>query len=197
MLIFPKLLTNTYPVLPIIPVTGVPATFWDWGLGVGAKNVYFPTENPDDYPTFIKESSNGDIAKMKFNLLLVSMIHARHGKVSDSALKDPINDTAYSVLMYCLVRAIDKNPGYNGNSAEEDWNIMKNYGYWNNEIQSAFAPNKNGDMTVWNELNSDSMKAYFTECWEISKFLSNFTFTAESATLNFVEAVDASTASIP
>ena len=70
---------------------------------------------------------------------------------------------------------------------------MKNYGYWNNEIQSAFAPNKNGDMTVWNELNSDSMKAYFTECWEISKFLSNFTFTAESATLNFVEAVDAST----
>lgn len=171
-----------------------PATFTDFGLGTAATRIFFPTEYSDDYPQFIREACNSDLPRMKFNLIFTSLIHARHGKVSDTALKDPINDTAYSALMYCMVRAIDEKEGFlrsPADTAETDWEYMKQRGQWD-EIQAAFAPNKNGNMDVWNELNGDSVKKYFTECWEIAKFLSNFTYTAYSASLPWLEGVNES-----
>lgn len=154
-----------------------------YGAQMGLVDVYFPTNNENDYPQMIKNAcrDNGGLDRMKFNLILISLLHDRIGAIPETDIKDSMNYTGYAAVMYCSVRAIEIKQGFWGNSAEEDWDTLVRDGL-GSEIMSGYNPDETGSTAIWESFNNEG-KAYFKRCWEEAKFLSFFNYTANSVFL--------------
>lgn len=146
-------------------------------------DVFMPTTYEQDYPRIITTACNGNMDLMKFNLLLISLLHGK--TFTDAQVQDSTDTTAYAALMFMSVRQIDGEGrnGYAGNSPEEDWNrLWQHHG----EFRENYAPaNAENDPTIWNDLNGQEIRDYFNKCWKTAKFLSNFTFTSDSVQIPF------------
>lgn len=154
-----------------------------YGAQMALVDVYFPTNYEKDYPQMIQHAcrDNGGLERMKFNLILISLLHDRIGDIPEVDIKDSMSYTGYAAIMYCSVRAIEIKQGFFGNSADEDWDILIRDGL-GSEIMSGYNPDETGSTAIWDSFNNDG-KAYFKKCWKEAKFLSFFNYTANSVSM--------------
>lgn len=133
-----------------------------------AYEAYTPTTNPADYPQYITGHMS-DVEAMKFYLLLMTQLHSYEVNGGESALKDDINQTAASMVIYEFTRCMED--GYftgKPNSALEDWSKVVS------RIQ--------GDLSPFYDANSiaaatdTNMQGWFTKSWNNAWFMSQFTY---------------------
>lgn len=149
-----------------------------------AHEAYIPTDNPADYPAYIKNTSS-DIQTKKFYLLLMSILHS-YDEASAGDLKDDFNLTEYSAVCFSFTRALE-NGRFTSvpSSYDSDWSIVaaEERGIFSTE----YNPNANNDNLYEKAFGSGSgaVQAWFKRCWEDPLFMSQFTYTiADGASAN-------------
>ena len=166
-------------------VASDPATLNFPGVQLALKQAYLPTKNTEDYPDFIDLACGGDLEAMKFNLVFTQLVHGRKGSFPDSDMKDSISNTGYSIIMYCMVRAIEGGYPMTKDSADANWEKLNRW--IDGEIKPKYNPSKEGNSAIYNQVLGEC-RTYFNECWEQAVFLSEFQYTGNSVMLGLSEA---------
>lgn len=148
------------------------------GAQIALKKMYYPTDNPADYPDFIKNAP-ADMETKKFMLLLLSMISAAYETPSTEDLRDSDRSSIYYYLLWASIWSNDKyvDQGmFQGNSPEEDWDFVQYF--VRSMLQSRLDPDPYGSTAVYDAFRDGGpAQTYFFNCWKAAKFLSSFDYT--------------------
>lgn len=148
------------------------------GAQIALKKMYYPTDNPADYPDFIRNAPT-DMNTKKFILLLLSMISAAYETPSTEALRDSDSSSMYYYLLWASIWSNDKYADqglFQGKSPEEDWDFVQYF--VRSMLKSRLDPDSYGSTAVYDAFcDGGPAQSYFFNCWKAAKFLSSFDYT--------------------
>lgn len=138
-----------------------------------AYEAYVPTENPRDYPAYIRDSVS-DVSAMKFYLLLMSILHS-FDKATASTMKDDAALTEYSAIMYSFTRALEGGLFQSVPSDfSSDWD--KVVAAERALFETEYNPSTTGNDLFSKAFEDGTTRDWFKQCWNDAMFMSQFDY---------------------
>lgn len=158
-----------------------------WFAPVGSqmifKQLYFPTNNSKDYPTFI-QNAPVDMETRKFILLMISMLSAAYDTPSEANLKDSDQTSMYYYLLWLSIWANDvyaQHGVFHGISPGDDWDYVRDQ--LRVGLKGRLNPDSWGSSTIYDAFRDGGpAQTYFYNCWKAAKFLSSFDYRTDVGT---------------
>ncbi len=153
-----------------------------WFAPVGSqmafKELYYPTDDINTYPQFIKNLPT-DMETKKFTLILISLLSASYETPSLDALKDSDDSSMYYYLLWLSIWANDVYAdfgAFQGISPEDDWDYVRDNVRVG--LNSFLNPDAWGSTAIYDAFRPGGpAEQYFFNCWKAAKFLSSFDYT--------------------
>lgn len=148
------------------------------GAQIAFKQMYYPTNNLNDYPMFLKNAPM-DMETRKFALLLISMLSSAYDTPTTEDLRDSDRSSMYYYLLWASIWSNDKYVSqgmFTGETPEGDWDFVQYF--VRTMLQSRLAPDAYGSTAIYDAFRDGGpAEKYFFNCWKAAKFLSSFDYT--------------------